>query len=166
MKKFLIILLIFILTIKGFAQYGKINGHIYDTEKKENLAYANIKILGTQIRTHTDTNGNFKIDSLADGVYDIYIKYIGYKDTTIQKIKIFENAEINLRINFPPPYVYKGVSKRCPKCGRKNNVIPIVYGLPSSGMQKKERDGKVRLGGCKMTGCDPTWYCKGDQTIH
>lgn len=45
MKKFLIILLIFILTIKGFAQYGKINGHIYDTEKKRTWHMQTLKSL-------------------------------------------------------------------------------------------------------------------------
>jgi hypothetical protein len=107
--------------------------------KKENLAFANVRIVGTNYGIYSDTNGNFKIDRIAPGVYDIKIRYIGYKDTTLHNIKILSDSEIILKINFPPPCFYNGTGKRCPKCKRKNKVIPIVYGLPSSGMLKKER---------------------------
>jgi len=48
----------------------------------------------------------------------------------------------------------------CPKCRSKENVIPIVYGLPGPELQEKAKRGEVILGGCVVTGNEPHWYCK------
>lgn len=36
----------------------------------------------------------------------------------------------------------------CPKCKSKN-IIPIVYGYPSSELFELSAQGKVKLGGCE-----------------
>jgi hypothetical protein len=36
--------------------------------------------------------------------------------------------------------------KRCPRCG-SDDVLPIVYGLPSRQMFEDARDGRIILGG-------------------
>jgi len=38
-------------------------------------------------------------------------------------------------------------------------VIHIVYGYPSPEAQKKAEQGKIKLGGCVVTGDDPEWFC-------
>ena len=48
---------------------------------------------------------------------------------------------------------------KCPKCGKQNS-IPIRDGFPSSDMFKEEQAGKVKLGGCEVTGNDPSRHCK------
>ncbi len=48
--------------------------------------------------------------------------------------------------------------RRCPKCGSKK-VIHIVYGFPSPEAQKKAEQGKIKLGGCVVTGDNPDWFC-------
>ena len=37
----------------------------------------------------------------------------------------------------------------CPKCKSKN-IIPIVYGYPSSELFELSEQGKVKLGGCEQ----------------
>lgn len=48
--------------------------------------------------------------------------------------------------------------RRCPECGSKK-VIHIVYGYPSPEAQKKAEQGKIKLGGCVVTGDDSEWFC-------
>ncbi|MCX7720652.1 MAG: hypothetical protein N2Z64_05145 [Dictyoglomus thermophilum] len=48
---------------------------------------------------------------------------------------------------------------KCPKCGSKN-VIPIIYGYPTSEAFEKEKRGEIILGGCVIEYDSPNWYCK------
>lgn len=47
----------------------------------------------------------------------------------------------------------------CPRCKSKNS-IPISYGYPTAKTLKEEKQGKVFLGGCEVTGNDPNRHCK------
>ena len=56
-----------------------------------------------------------------------------------------------------------GTPPSCPKCGKADNVIKIVFGMPSPEMLKHSEDGHVALGGCcpPMDGEKPRNYkCK------
>jgi hypothetical protein len=46
----------------------------------------------------------------------------------------------------------------CPTCERKDQVVPIVYGLPGGELIESGRRREVVLGGC-MGGSDQ-WFCK------
>jgi len=50
--------------------------------------------------------------------------------------------------------------KQCPECGSPNDIIQIIYGMAISEMFEEEIAGKIKLGGCVITGDDPNWYCK------
>jgi hypothetical protein len=50
--------------------------------------------------------------------------------------------------------------KTCPNGNHSDNLIPIVYGLPGKKSRRKSENGKIKLDGCIVTGCDPKWYCK------
>ena len=52
--------------------------------------------------------------------------------------------------------------KKCPKCG--NNLIEIVYGMPSSELFEAEERGEVILGGCCLSGDDPKYRCSNCET--
>jgi hypothetical protein len=47
---------------------------------------------------------------------------------------------------------------KCPNCGSAN-VIRIIYGLPTAEAGSLAEKGKIKLGGCCITGNDPTHYC-------
>jgi hypothetical protein len=49
----------------------------------------------------------------------------------------------------------------CPVCHKKDQVIPIRYGKPNKELMQRAKEGKVRLGGCVMSG-RPSRYCKRD----
>ena len=44
----------------------------------------------------------------------------------------------------------------CPK-GHTDDVIPIIYGMPTEEMFAKADSGLVYLGGCELG--DDNWYC-------
>ena len=48
--------------------------------------------------------------------------------------------------------------KKCPKCN--NNLIEIIYGMPSSELFEAEERGEVMLGGCCISDDNPKYHCK------
>lgn len=54
----------------------------------------------------------------------------------------------------------KDKPRQCPECG-SNKIARIIYGLQAY-RPELERDldnGKVVIGGCVITDCDPAWRC-------
>ncbi len=48
---------------------------------------------------------------------------------------------------------------QCPKC-HSSNVIPILYGIPTSEAAEERDRGLIKLGGCDVSDDDPQWHCK------
>ena len=50
--------------------------------------------------------------------------------------------------------------RKCPKCGSRR-VAPIQYGMPaySEEMEQQLKDEKLYLGGCCISGMQPTYHC-------
>ena len=46
----------------------------------------------------------------------------------------------------------------CPSCG-KDNVLPVVYGLPGQELLKASARREVLLGGCIIDRDSPEWQC-------
>ena len=158
MRTFLLTIFIFLISLNAFCQTGVIQGQVYDRRENQVLAFANVWLVDTKKGTTTDLNGNFKIDSLPTGKYDLKVSFIGYGDTTIKAIKVLHDSTLNIKIVFPSPCPYDSLmkDKTCPICRKSNKVIPIVYGLPIGKLDKKN----FYYAGCVITSCDPTWYCK------
>jgi hypothetical protein len=161
MKLLLLPSLIFCALIDCFAQTGTIQGQVYDRREKTGLANAYVKLLGINIGTISDLEGNFKFDSVPPGVYNITARYIGYGDTTLKGVVVKADSVTLIQIILPPPCSYDKTSsnKTCPICGKKNKVVPIVYGLPIGPLDNK----RYYYAGCVITNCDPNWYCKRDK---
>ena len=51
--------------------------------------------------------------------------------------------------------------ERCPKCGSKR-IARIQWGMPdfSEELQRELDEGTVVLGGCIVSGHDPSWTCQ------
>ena len=48
---------------------------------------------------------------------------------------------------------------KCPRCHSMDGV-PIRYGYPGPEMAESAKRGEIVLGGCCITGHDPTWFCR------
>ncbi|MBR9859585.1 carboxypeptidase-like regulatory domain-containing protein [bacterium] len=162
MKRFITILYFLTIAQFCFPQTASIEGHVHNINEDKGLAFAYVVLDGEKIVALTNDYGDFTIDSLSEGFHSLKITYFGYQDLTVDSIYVAHDTVINLYIEFPPPCKYDRKNKKCPVCHKKDKVIPIIYGLPSKGLVTESEKGKVRLGGCEVTGCDPHWYCKRD----
>lgn len=57
-------------------------GSIADATSGEFLAGVEVKIEGTDLKTYTDFDGNFKFDGVKPGEYKVVTSYISYKSAT------------------------------------------------------------------------------------
>lgn len=73
-----------------------IKGQIKDSDSKEPLIGATVQIIGSSMGAVTDIDGNFQLAGVEDGIYDIEIKYVGYKTVVKRQIKIEDNRIVTL----------------------------------------------------------------------
>jgi len=98
---------------------------------------------------------------LKAGKYDLVVEYLGYGKDTIQNVVVKDAAATKITLGLPAGECFeKANSKACPVDAKSKNVIPIVYGLPNRRTMRKMKKGKIKLGGCEVTGCEPYWFCK------
>ncbi len=73
----------------------KIKGVVKDKLSKEPLIGATIRLVGTHAGTVTDTEGNFELNGMGvlEGMYDVEIKYVGYKTEICRKVHV-ENGKL------------------------------------------------------------------------
>ena len=67
---------------------SKIQGSIIDKDTKQPLPFANIWLEGTTIATMSDTLGNFSIESVPVGNYNVSASYAGYVKVTASDILV------------------------------------------------------------------------------
>ena len=93
MKKFLIYFLPFLL----FAQEsGTILGHVKDAKTGEGLPGVNIMVKGTYYGTASGLTGEYRIQSISEGSYDIEISMIGYKVILKTGVDVLDGESVNL----------------------------------------------------------------------
>ena len=159
--KIVLQILVFIIAIQGFSQTSSIKGNVIFKLDSVSIPGATIIISGTRIGTQTDINGTFEIPELAEGKYDLVLEAIGYGKDTIQNVIVNNNSITEVTLGLPAGKCHqKTSSKKCPIDGKSKNVILILYGLPRERTIRKMKKGKVKLGGCEVTGCEPNWFCK------
>ena len=73
-----------------------IKGNVYDNESQGPLPGANVIILGTTppLGTISDPDGNYKIDNVPIGRYNIQISYIGYDAVIIPEVLVTSGKEV------------------------------------------------------------------------
>jgi hypothetical protein len=161
----LVTLIAFILSLTFQISYSQIlTGHVTDGESQTDFIGLTIYLFqGDSLLTGTvsDEQGNYSIKIPETGIYDLKMEFIGYRNQVVRDLKLESTKTKKLDITFPEPCIISEyqLNKICPN-GHKDGIIPIVYGLPKQRTMRKAEKGKLRLGGCIITGCDPKWYCK------
>jgi len=169
--KLLFAQVLFLFSLNVYCQKGQIIGHMTNRDTLASYNYWTIFLKqgdSTIKETATDTSTNFKFKDIPKGIYSLSIKQIGQRDFIIDNLQISMDTTIELSLSYPPPckFIYSSYLKnKRPNCtigGHTQNIIPIVYGLPTPKTFKKAKKGLVHLGGCALSNCDPHYYC----TIH
>ena len=76
-----------------------ISGKVIDFTSGEALAGVEVAIEGSSQKVHTDFDGNFKIDNVKPGSYNLIASYISYKKSFIEKLDIEKsNKELNIKL--------------------------------------------------------------------
>lgn len=87
------------LILAGFT--GSLSGRLIDTDTKQALPGAIIRIVDTKITTVADKNGFYKISSVPPGNYIIRAKMVGYAVTVVKNVIIQAdyNTELNIEMD-------------------------------------------------------------------
>ena len=49
--------------------------------------------------------------------------------------------------------------RSCPRCGKSDAIVPILYGLPAGEAMEEAERGEIALGGCMVGDIDPNYRC-------
>ena len=106
-----------------------------------------------------DDNGKFEAGNIETGTYELIIRQIWSRDNVNVGVMVKNDSTTEVNLVYPPPCLFTRDTH--PKCkgGHTDNIVPIVYGLPTRETRKKSKRGKLYLGGCIITECDPHYYC-------
>jgi hypothetical protein len=83
------------------AKTSQIEGVVLDHKTGEALVGVCLKLKGSDIVTYTDLKGNFEIENVTPGTYDIEINYISYKDITLKSVST-TSSDVNLKVELQP----------------------------------------------------------------
>lgn len=132
MKKIKIIIVfcaILFTSVKIFSQTGGIQGKITDAATQEELIGASIIVQGTTKGTIADFEGNYILDGLSAGTYNIVFGFISY-DQQIVKCEIKPGETIAVNISLHPATV--GLEEVVVKKARRTNTeISLITELKS-----------------------------------
>lgn len=95
----LLLLTLFVYVEFAFAQStGKVAGTVRDKATREPLIGANVVVKGTTLGAVTNEEGFYYILRVAPGVHELQISYLGYKQVTVQavRVQIDLTTEINV----------------------------------------------------------------------
>lgn len=74
-----------------------IGGKVCDVVTGEALVGVSLKLKGSDKKTYTDLNGNFRIEGVAPGTYDIDVDYVSYKNITLKQLAS-SSSSLNLKV--------------------------------------------------------------------
>lgn len=92
-------LLIFIVTsITSYGQSGVIKGSVVDATNNDPIPFANIYIENTNSGVSSDLDGNYIVEKLKPGLYNITCSFVGYKSKSFSEIIVSSNKPTSLII--------------------------------------------------------------------
>jgi hypothetical protein len=80
---------------------AQIEGKVIDHITGEALVGVSLLLSGSDVKTYSDLDGNFKFDGIATGTYDIEIDYVSYKDVTLKQVTT-ESSDVKLKVQLEP----------------------------------------------------------------
>ncbi len=100
-RVYALITLILILSMRIDAQNGIIKGKVVEAINNEAIPFANVIIEGTTTGATSDMEGNYRIENLAPGLYNVTCSYVGFKTITIEEVRVdnVRPAVVNLNLS-------------------------------------------------------------------
>lgn len=84
------VLFLFAFTLMGFAAVaqGIIRGKISNSVNNQPVGFANVLILGTELGAISDENGNYEIQNVPPGLYNVRASFVGFKTSTVFEVQV------------------------------------------------------------------------------
>jgi hypothetical protein len=82
--------------------FGKITGSVTDKETGQPLIGTNIVVVGKGMGGATNGYGQYIIEKLRPGEYNLEFSYIGYQETEIKAVRIFPENTVQLDVELEP----------------------------------------------------------------
>ena len=79
------------------AKTNHIEGVVTDHLTGEALVGVCLKLKGSDKATYTDLQGNFKMEGITPGTYDIEVDYVSYKDLTLRSVST-SGSDVKLKV--------------------------------------------------------------------
>ena len=119
------------LTHTTIAQIGSISGHISDGNSGLELVYVDIK--GKKIGTFSDENGNYIIENLREGKYELEVTYTGFESQikTIEISKFRSKHDINFQL-VALDYEFNQVVVTGTKTFERRTQTPVIVNVVGS----------------------------------
>lgn len=89
---------LFLIASTTFAQTGKITGTVTDASTGDPLPGVNVVVVGENVGSATDANGNYTILNVPPGDYNIRASFIGYAPVVQQGVRV--NIGLTSEVNF------------------------------------------------------------------
>ena len=148
-----------------WGQTGSLGGSIWSTTLEGPLEFGMVKlsVRGAVVNgAITDFNGDFRIEGLAPGVYEVEVS-LGGTERSMGAVEVGDGP-VRVEWEFDGPCLYQGKHHergRCPK-GRhgRRGVIPVVYGMILP--EERAKEGHLKdfyWAGCGVSDCMARWYC-------
>lgn len=81
---------------------GLVSGRIVDEASNEPLIGASVLLIGTTMGTSTDLDGEFEVEGIPIGVYDLRFTFFGYERKTIKGIMVKADESLELKVGMNP----------------------------------------------------------------
>lgn len=154
-----------------FGQTAVVKGTLIDRVTRDPYFFEHIELVGTGQNERSGPGGEFLFDSLTPGRYQIWVEnrfadndYFQEGESYWFNVPNNDTTTIVVEVVLRCVYEMHKDDKRCPRCHKKNEVIPMSYGLLIGDIPMKRGKETFHDGGCEITGCDPHWYCRRDHT--
>lgn len=80
------------------AQTGVIFGTVVDASTGESLIGVNVSLEGTTVGRSTDLDGEYRIEHIAPGTYNVLFSYIGYTRTVVRDVEVVQGEGTRIDI--------------------------------------------------------------------
>lgn len=146
MHKVFLLIVFVSASIAGVAQTGSISGAIKDAGTSDPIIGANVIIQGTQLGTSTDIEGNFIINNLKPGTYNLTISFVTYKTFTLENIVVEANKKTSVSASLSEEakeleeVVVKGRADRTSEAtllGDRKLSVEMVQGIGAQELSRK-----------------------------
>lgn len=78
----------FLMLFSSAFSQGIIRGKITNPVNNQPVGFANVLILGTELGAISDENGNYEIQNIPPGLYNVRASFVGYKSSTAFEVQV------------------------------------------------------------------------------